>query len=98
MSGIAKNIWSFIFSFENNEDAQNMKLSRVNSQHSDHAIYDYDYHNNYDYGFNFGGHTLYTRNKTLYVANKEGYYEDNIKDDNNYTIEEFEAFRIFKQF
>ncbi|CAI2166151.1 17304_t:CDS:2 [Funneliformis geosporum] len=54
---------SFIFSFENNEDTQNMKLSRK-----------------------------------LYVANKEGYYEDNLKDDSTYTIEEFEAFRIIKQY
>ncbi|GBB98696.1 hypothetical protein RclHR1_00330026 [Rhizophagus clarus] len=46
---------SFIFSFENSEDIQNMKISRVNSNHYDYAI---DEH--YSNGFNFGDTLIYT--------------------------------------
>ncbi|GES81719.1 hypothetical protein GLOIN_2v1722020 [Rhizophagus clarus] len=39
---------SFIFSFENSEDTQNMKISRVNSKHTNRAIYEHRIN-----GFNF---------------------------------------------
>ncbi|CAG8467724.1 2489_t:CDS:2 [Funneliformis mosseae] len=83
----------FIFSFENNEDTQNMKLSRVNSQYYNYAIYEY-YAYDDSYGFNFGC-DFYTQGQCLYVNMNTGYYENNVFNNNNaYTIEEIEAFNI----
>ncbi|CAG8467663.1 2486_t:CDS:2 [Funneliformis mosseae] len=83
----------FIFSFENDVDTQNMKLSRVTSQYFNNAIYEYNSYNN-TYGFNFGGGDLYTKNNYLYVG-KSGFYEHNLIENNNpYKIEEIEAFSI----
>jgi hypothetical protein len=84
---------SFIFSFEENDDNQNMKISRVISFGK--AIF-----NNFSssFGFNFGGN-LYMKNNNLYIGNS-GNYEHNIncnKKNNNYMIEEIEAFRVVKK-
>ncbi|RIA79698.1 hypothetical protein C1645_840107 [Glomus cerebriforme] len=90
-NGFIYSMDSFIFSFENN-DIQNMKLSRVISYH--YAIY-----NNYYYGFNFGSDALYMQNQNLYANNNNNNYEHNLTDDIGtiYTIEEIEAFRVVKQ-
>ncbi|CAI2166149.1 17303_t:CDS:2 [Funneliformis geosporum] len=85
----------FIFSFENNEDTGNTKLSRVKSHYFNNAIYEYNAYNN-TYGFNFGGGDLYTKNNYLYVG-KSGFYEHKLIENNNpFTIEEIEAFSITK--
>ncbi|CAB5367584.1 unnamed protein product [Rhizophagus irregularis] len=83
---------SFIFSFEDNDDNQNMKISRVTSHN--YAIYN----NYYDgYGFSFGSGDLYMEEESLCVDNSGGYYEHNLNSYGTYTIEEIEAFRVVKQ-
>ncbi|EXX50601.1 uncharacterized protein OCT59_006005 [Rhizophagus irregularis] len=81
---------SFIFSFENSEDIQNMKIGRVNN--SSYAIYEY-----YNTGFNFGS-VLYMSGQLIYF-NNSGYYKNvnnvlspylNI----NFVPEEIEVFKI----
>jgi hypothetical protein len=79
---------SFIFSFEDNNGAQNIELSRVRSY--DHAIF--NVFNDDDYGFNFGDHDLYMQDENLSIG-YSGYYEDNLSS-NNYMIDEIEAFRV----
>ncbi|POG68470.1 hypothetical protein GLOIN_2v1778263 [Rhizophagus irregularis DAOM 181602=DAOM 197198] len=59
---------SFIFSFENSKDIQNMKISRVNNN--------YTLHENYNDGFNFLN-TLYMNGQQIYFDN-HGYYDENI--------------------
>jgi hypothetical protein len=92
-----KNISSmnnFIFSFEDNNDTQNMKISRV-------ITHNYAIYNNHfgDYGFNFGNDALYMKDRILWLKNKNGYYKDNVSKNNNYyyIIEDIEAFRVAKQ-
>ncbi|RGB42337.1 hypothetical protein C1646_662322 [Rhizophagus diaphanus] len=80
---------NFIFSFENGDDTQNMKISCV-LNHSK-AISD-----EYNYGFNFGG-SLYMKNGNLCVNNKCGNYNDNLGDNGNYMIKEIETFIVDKQ-
>lgn len=85
---------SFIFSFENSEDIQNMKISRVNSSNADYAI-----HEHFKNGFNFGN-TLYLQgNLNIYFVN-QGYYDSNVVNvlnpylGNNFVPEEIEVFKI----
>ncbi|CAB5367559.1 unnamed protein product [Rhizophagus irregularis] len=79
---------SFIFSFENNNDTRNMRLSHVKSH-----IYNI-YNNNYgDFGFNFGERSLYMQDNNLYV-NYDFRYGRKIKFVNTYIIEEIEAFKV----
>ncbi|RIA86155.1 hypothetical protein C1645_829684 [Glomus cerebriforme] len=82
---------NFIFSFENNEDTKNMKISHViiNSK----AILEYS-----DSGFNFGQGALSMNDKKLHVNNSCRYYENNLNTDTVYTIEEIEIFTINTQF
>ncbi|GBB98676.1 hypothetical protein RclHR1_00330003 [Rhizophagus clarus] len=82
---------SFIFSFEGNDDDQNMKICRVTSY--DNAIY-----NNYPniYGFCFGDEDLCMQDNNLYVSDS-GYYENNFNCNDAYVIEEIEAFKVEKQ-
>jgi hypothetical protein len=84
---------NFIFSFEDGEDTQNMKISRV-LNHSK-AILD-----QYNNGFNFGD-TLYMEDDDLFVNNKYdgnyGNYEYNLDTNENFMIEEIEAFIVVKQ-
>jgi hypothetical protein len=97
---------NFIFSFEDSEDTQNMKISRV-LNHSK-AILD-----QYNNGFNFGD-TLYMKDDDLFVNNKYdgnyrnyeynldtnenyGNYEYNLDTKGNFMIEEIEAFIVVKQ-
>jgi hypothetical protein len=93
---------SFIFSFENNEDIKNMKISRVVD--SSHAIYNYRGN-----GINFGGGDLALENDCLslsytgYYENLEGNNYDNryqYEEDNyynvHYKVEEIEAFSVKK--
>ncbi|PKY30573.1 hypothetical protein RhiirB3_447728 [Rhizophagus irregularis] len=78
---------NFIFSFEDGEDTQNMKISRVIN--SSHAILDY-YHN----GFNFGQGSLSMSYEGLHVNNTCSNYENNLNTLTVYTIEEIETFTV----
>jgi hypothetical protein len=89
---------SFIFSFTNNEDTRNMKISRV--VNSSYAIYDHSGMN----GINFGGGDLVLENDYLTLS-RSGNYENLRKnrfeflDDsykNQYGVEEIEAFSVVK--
>ncbi|RIA86167.1 hypothetical protein C1645_829704 [Glomus cerebriforme] len=81
---------NFIFSFENSQDNQNMKISRVinNSE----AILDHC-----DTAFNFGQGSLSMSEQNLHVNNNSHNYEDYISTDIIYTIEDIETFIIFRQ-
>ncbi|GES81785.1 hypothetical protein GLOIN_2v1878320 [Rhizophagus clarus] len=91
-----KNISSsnnFIFSFEDNNDTQMMRLSRVTT--SSYAIYN----NNFgDYGFNFGNDALSMKERILWLKNKNGYYKNDVSKNSNYfyIIEDIEAFSVEK--
>jgi hypothetical protein len=79
---------SFIFSFENEEDNKNMKISRVIN--SSHAIENYTGAG----AINFGESDLYLENDylSLYCGT---YYEDTLElNENDYEIEEIEAFNV----
>ncbi|EXX69937.1 hypothetical protein RhiirA1_450444 [Rhizophagus irregularis] len=80
-------IGNFIFSFENENDDQNMKISRV-INNSD-AILDH-----FDSGFNFGQGSLCMIEQNLHVNNISRNYENNISTDLVYVIEEIETFII----
>ncbi|RIA86164.1 hypothetical protein C1645_829700 [Glomus cerebriforme] len=77
---------NFIFSFENSEDTQNMKISRVKN-HSRALL-------KWDTGFNFGWSALYTYGQKLVVGHTHGYYEDNLQIDAIYDVEEIETFIV----
>jgi hypothetical protein len=84
---------NFIFSFENEEDTQNMKISRVVNYNR--AIYDY-----YTTGFDFGFNSLFMApldGYKLYANNGNHNYEDNLNTNEIYDIEEIETFTIIKQ-
>ncbi|GBB95517.1 hypothetical protein RclHR1_25510001 [Rhizophagus clarus] len=81
---------NFIFSFENNEDIQNMKICRV-------IDYPKAILNHYTYGFNFGHGSLYMKNRSLYVNNECDNYEKNLNMNNNFIIEEIESYIVVKQ-
>ncbi len=79
---------NFIFSFENDKDTKNMKISRVINTY--HAIY----YNN-DYGFNFG-YTFYMKNKYIYLT-YTGNYDGNVTNSNtntSFTPDEIEVFKV----
>ncbi|RGB41558.1 hypothetical protein C1646_751982 [Rhizophagus diaphanus] len=76
---------NFIFSFENDENNQNMKLSRVINY--DKAIYDY-----YGTGFDFGFNSLFMYKNQLYANNDNNNYENNLNTNEIYDIEEIETF------
>jgi hypothetical protein len=81
---------NFIFSFENEEDTQNMKISRV----VNYSKAMYDYHTT---GFDFGFNSLYINNyRCLRANNNDHNYEDNLNTSAIYDIEEIEAFTITK--
>ncbi|GBB92942.1 hypothetical protein RclHR1_02090006 [Rhizophagus clarus] len=80
-------VGNFIFSFENEDDDQNMKISRV-INNSD-AILDH-----FDSGFNFGQGSLCMIEQNLHVNNISRSYEDNISTDIVYIIEEIESFIV----
>ncbi|GBB98698.1 hypothetical protein RclHR1_00330025 [Rhizophagus clarus] len=86
---------SFIFSFENNEDIQNMKISRVNGHHANYAIYE-QYNS---YGFSFGNTFFMSSDQRIYFSNT-GYYDSNFSNvsnpyfNSNFYPEEIEAFKI----
>jgi hypothetical protein len=89
-------IESFIFSFENGEDIQNKRISRVNSSYYNYAIYD-----QYNIGFNFGYTFYMNSDQNIYFTN-QGYYDGNIgnvlspylNQNNNFVPEEIELFEI----
>ncbi|PKY55145.1 hypothetical protein RhiirA4_474417, partial [Rhizophagus irregularis] len=78
---------NFIFSFENSEDTQHMKISRVVNQSQ--AILDSDYN-----AFNFGLGSLAVNDVSLHANNNSNNYENNIKTDTVYNIEEIESYNI----
>jgi hypothetical protein len=80
---------NFIFTFDNNEDTQNMKIGRVISN-SD-AMVDYN-----RTAFNFGWGVFYMEDKTLYV-NNHNTYETIFDTAKFYIIEEIETFIIANQ-
>ncbi|CAB4376425.1 unnamed protein product [Rhizophagus irregularis] len=80
---------NFVFSFENNEDIQNMKISRVINY--DKAIYDQP-HN----GFNFGYNAFFMSDNYCIANNYSYNYEDNLKPVTINSIEEIETFIITK--
>ncbi|CAB4385839.1 unnamed protein product [Rhizophagus irregularis] len=81
---------NFIFSFENDEDTQNMKISRVINY--DKAIYDY-----HGTGFDFGFNSLYINDyQWLKAHNSDRNYENNLNTNEVYNIEEIETFVIIK--
>jgi hypothetical protein len=86
---------NFIFSFENNEDTQNMTISRVTNY--DKALYDH-----VNTGFDFGFNSLFMYyDQCLYGDNDDHNYENNLNTnmvgDICYKIEEIETFIITKQ-
>jgi len=82
---------SFIFSFEESDNFQYMKLSRV-------ILHDYAIYNNYNggYGFCFGDCNLFMQNGYLCVNNSDCYYKINLCH-GTFMIEEIEAFRVIKK-
>ncbi|PKC59957.1 BTB-domain-containing protein [Rhizophagus irregularis] len=85
---------NFIFSFENNEDIQNMKISRIINHYK--AIY-----NHSSTGFNFGFNSLFitfvSGKQYLYAHNESHNYEDNLNTNEIYVIEEIETFNVTKE-
>ena len=80
---------NFIFSFENEEDIQNMKISRVVNYSK--AILDHITN-----GFNFGRGSLSMCNQNLYVYNYYCNYENSLRTDTDYIIEEIETYVVVK--
>ncbi|GBC04592.1 hypothetical protein RclHR1_05760010 [Rhizophagus clarus] len=82
---------SFIFSFENSEDIQNMKMSRTNNY--------YTIHENYNNGFNFLN-TFYMNDQQIYFNDNREYYIGDIGNvlspylDTSFVPEEIEVFKI----
>ncbi|CAB4410355.1 unnamed protein product [Rhizophagus irregularis] len=80
---------SFIFSFENDRDIENMKISRVT--YPNYALYEF-----YDCAFNFGGGSMTMDNdKNLHLKDR-GYYQK-FQVNASYAVKEVEAFRVVKQ-
>ncbi|PKY59888.1 hypothetical protein RhiirA4_430734 [Rhizophagus irregularis] len=81
---------NFIFSFENDEDTQNMKISRVINYDKAISICN-------QYGFSFGKNSLNMCGNMLLVDNANNIYEDNVNTNSEYYIEEIETFVVTKQ-
>ncbi|GBC46632.2 hypothetical protein GLOIN_2v1870949 [Rhizophagus irregularis DAOM 181602=DAOM 197198] len=81
---------NFIFSFENSEDTQYMKISRVVNKSQAILVSDYN-------GFNFGWGSLSMDDVRLHANNNSNNYENNLKTETVYTIEEIESFNISYQ-
>ncbi|RGB31949.1 hypothetical protein C1646_816955 [Rhizophagus diaphanus] len=82
---------NFVFSFENDEDTQNMKISRVINHNK--AIYDY-----HTTGFDFGFNSLFMYHDQCLYANNDDYnYESNLNTNVIHDIEEIETFIVTKQ-
>ncbi|RIA79701.1 hypothetical protein C1645_840111 [Glomus cerebriforme] len=79
---------SFIFSFDNNQDTHNMKISR--SANSNFSIYDCN--QNYNYFFSFGD-MLYIDELDLVIGDNTSHYDD-IFDYCKIPIEEIEVFSV----
>ncbi|GBC02512.1 hypothetical protein RclHR1_04660005 [Rhizophagus clarus] len=81
---------NFNFSFENDEDTQHMKISRVINY--DNAMYEHP-----SVGFVFGVDSLIMTNNNLCVLNRSRNYENNLNTKDVYNIEEVETFIVTKQ-
>ena len=81
---------NFIFSFENSEDIQNMKISRV--LNNSRAMLDHSTN-----GFNFGWASLSINDKCLFANNRANNYEGNLKTEVVFDIEEIETFTVSKR-
>ncbi|GBC02520.1 hypothetical protein RclHR1_04660013 [Rhizophagus clarus] len=81
---------NFIFSFNNNEDTQNMKISHVKNYNK--AILDYP-----NTGFNFGHDSLFMSENYCIANNRSCNYESNLNTGLIYCIEEIETFILTKQ-
>ncbi|GBC01607.1 hypothetical protein RclHR1_04260007 [Rhizophagus clarus] len=82
-----KSTENFIFSFEHEEDTQNMKISRIINKYE--AIMDHGGN-----GFNFGRGSLSMNDRFLHANNSSKNYENNLNTGTIYTIEEIETFTI----
>ncbi|CAI2171368.1 4483_t:CDS:2 [Funneliformis geosporum] len=79
---------SFIFSFEDSEDDQNMKVSRVTN--NNRALYEF-----YDCAFNFGGGALFMDNDKNLHVNYNLNYQCNLDEfASSYVIKEVEVFKL----
>ncbi len=78
---------SFIFSFENNNDTTNMKISRINSSYTNYAIYEC-----YNQGFSFG-QAFYMSDQNICLQ-YQGYYDENITNSYYFVPEEIEVFKV----
>jgi hypothetical protein len=81
---------NFIFSFEDSNDTQNMKISRVVNKYQ--AILDTG-----NSGVNFGQGSLCMMNDRLLLNNRGGNYEKSLNTSTIYIIEEIETFVVVKQ-
>ncbi|CAB4394926.1 unnamed protein product [Rhizophagus irregularis] len=81
---------SFLFNIPNTDNLDSAKISRC-SNHNNAVYY------NSGYGPTFGnGHDLYTQGKTWYTSNGNS-YPNNINLSGNYTIDEYEVFKVVKK-
>ncbi|PKY62670.1 hypothetical protein RhiirA4_489570, partial [Rhizophagus irregularis] len=82
---------SFVFSFENDQDIHNMKISRVTN--SSRSVYD-----NYNFSCFFSfGNILYINRQQLHVGVYKINYENIFGESNKHIIEEIEVFSVVKK-
>ena len=79
---------NFIFSFEDSEDTQNVRISRVRNNFKAIMVR--------KSGFNFGWGSLCMINQNLHVNNKSDSYENNLNTETVYAIEDIETFIVVK--
>ncbi|PKC05644.1 hypothetical protein RhiirA5_361087 [Rhizophagus irregularis] len=78
---------NFIFSFEDSDDTQNMKISRVVKETQAIMVHK-------ENAFSFGWGSLVMSGNGLYANNSSQSYENKLKTATVYTIEEIEVFTV----
>ncbi|RGB30040.1 hypothetical protein C1646_712199 [Rhizophagus diaphanus] len=82
---------SFVFSFENDQDINNMKIGRVtNSSYSVYDCYNYS-------GFFSFGNILFINGQKLHVGFNNNYYENIFGESKTPIIEEIEVFSVINK-